>query len=131
MLPVDGTAGAGVLEGAGGALGTSCAGDGGITIEVGVWDWLASQARTRLVTMNAAASQRVVLVRRLALPRLVMKPDMPPPPSPPSPPSLFCSSTTAISAAANMMWMARRIGDRRLCITILVGCGTGRVRATT
>jgi len=56
--------------------------------------------RTRLVNMKQAARTAVARVKTLAVPRPVMKFDMPPPPMPSAPPSLFCISTTATSAAA-------------------------------
>jgi hypothetical protein len=56
-----------------------------------------------LVPMKAAARIAVVRVRRLAVERPVMNPDMPPPPPiPRPPPSLFWTSTTPMSVIVIM-----------------------------
>src|SRR5689334_20473543 len=60
-----------------------------------------------LVRKNRAARPAVVRVRRLAVDRPVMKPDMPPPPMPSPPPSLFCRRTTPIMAIVAKIWMTR------------------------
>jgi hypothetical protein len=78
-------------------------------IEVGSRELLTSQASPMLVTKNAAARTPVVRVSRLAVPRPLISPPMPPPPPMPRPPpSLFCSSTAPTSATAIIRWMTRR-----------------------
>jgi hypothetical protein len=49
----------------------------------------------------------VVRVRRLAVERPVINPDMPPPPIPSAPPSLFCSRMTPTREIATRIWTTR------------------------
>src|ERR1700722_11069564 len=63
-------------------------------------DVLLSTTSSTLVAKKAAARIAVVRVRRFAVERPVIKPDMPPPPMPSAPPSLFCSKITPTIASA-------------------------------
>ena len=69
-------------------------------IDPGARSRLCMTTSNTLVIMNAAARIAVARVRRLAVERPVMKPDMPPPPMPRAPPSLFCSRMTPTRAIA-------------------------------
>src|SRR5207248_735994 len=77
------------------------------TIERGARLAPERRARPTEVTKKQAARIAVVRVRRFAVERPVMKPDMPPPPMPSPPPSLFCRRTTPTSATAMSRWTTR------------------------
>src|SRR6266851_2460610 len=88
----------------GGATGTTgAAGTAGAPCSMmdrGARSRLCTTTSNTLVVMKAAARTAVTRVRRLAVERPVMKPDMPPPPMPSAPPSLFCSRMTPTSPIA-------------------------------
>src|SRR6266478_3590530 len=94
---VGSTGGVGSGGGAGevGTAGVFCS-----MIDRGARSRLCMTTSNTLVIMNAAARIAVARVRRLAVERPVMKPDMPPPPMPSAPPSLFCSRMTPTRAIA-------------------------------
>lgn len=63
----------------------------------------AKTTSARLVMKNKAASHAVARVRRLADPRVVRNPDIPPPPPRPNPPpSLFCNKIIPTNKTANI-----------------------------
>ena len=67
--------------------------------------WVPSRGMTTsrtLVSMKQPARTAVVRVSTFAVPRPVMKFDMPPPPMPSAPPSLFCIRMTPISATVTI-----------------------------
>ena len=71
-------------------------------------DLLARIAKVKLVSMKQAARTAVARVNKLAVPRILTKPEpLPPPPIPRPPPSLFCSSTTTTKATAINKWITR------------------------
>src|SRR5581483_3506989 len=103
----------GGATGAAPPTGWLCEAGAGPTIEAGARLKLASQDNSRLVAKKQTASTAVVRVRRLAVPRLDMKPAAPPMPRPP--PSDFWSSTEPISTTTIMRWTT----ITTVCISLL------------